>query len=227
MFKILVADDENIILEPICDYLSAKDFEVSGAHNGREAVELAENGDYDLIILDIMMPEIDGLEACRQIKAFTDTPVLFLSALGEEHDFLNGYKNGCDDYIVKPFPLSVLYRKCQSIIRRCKNINDDYRITVGNVTFDMNSHRVFCSGGEVKLSSRDYQILSYLLQNRNIVLSRERILTKIWGYDFEGDMRVVDTHIKRIRASLGEDGAIIKTVFGVGYMIEEESNEQD
>lgn len=227
MFKILVADDEDTILEPICDYMTAKGFKVSSAHTGKEAVKLSENGNYDLIILDVMMPETDGLEACRQIKAFTDTPVLFLSALGEECDFLKGYKNGCDDYIVKPFPLSVLHQKCLSIIKRCKNLNDDNKIIIGNVMLDMNSQRVFASGSEVKLSSRDYQIICCLMQNRNIVLSRELILTRIWGYDFEGDTRVVDTHIKRIRASLGQEAKIIKTIFGVGYMIEERSNEQD
>lgn len=226
MYKILIADDEDIILEPISDYLTAKGFEVRSAHNGKEAVELAEDCNFDLIILDIMMPEIDGIEACRQIRTFTDAPVLFLSALGEEHDLLNGYKSGCDDYIVKPFPLSVLYQKCLSMIKRYRHLSADNKITVGSVTVDMTLHRVFSLGREVKLSSRDYELLCYLMQNKNIVLSRELILTRIWGYDFDGDTRVVDTHIKRIRASLGVGAGIIKTVFGVGYVIEEISDEQ-
>ncbi len=227
MYRILIADDEDIILEPICDYLSAKGFIVSSAHSGKEAVELAESCNYDLIILDIMMPEIDGIEACRQIRAFTDAPVLFLSALGEEHDLLKGYKSGCDDYIVKPFPLSVLYQKCLSMIKRYRRISDDNKISIGSVTIDLTAHRVFCYDREVKLSSRDYDLLSYLMENKNIVLSRELILTRIWGYDFEGDTRVVDTHIKRIRASLGDGAKIIKTIFGVGYMTEEVSDEQN
>lgn len=226
MYRILIADDEDIILEPVCDYLSAKGFNTSSVHSGKEAVELAESNNYDLIILDVMMPEMDGIEACRQIRAFTDAPILFLSALGEEHDLLKGYKSGCDDYIVKPFPLSVLYQKCLSMIKRYKRLSDDNKITVGSVTIDVTAHRVFCHEREVKLSSRDYGLLCYLMENRNIVLSRELILTRIWGYDFEGDTRVVDTHIKRIRASLGDGAEIIKTIFGVGYRIEEVQNEQ-
>ncbi len=222
MLRILIADDENIILEPINDYFVSKGLSTVCAKNGKEALELAENSDFDLIILDIMMPVMDGLEACRQIRKFTDVPILFLSALGEEQDLLSGYKNGCDDYIVKPFPLSVLYEKVLSMIKRYKKINADNRITAGGVSLDLIAGKVFVKDTEIKLGSRDFRLLSYLIENKGILLSRELILTKIWGYDYEGDIRVVDTHIKRIRQKLGNDAGIIKTVFGVGYTVEEE-----
>lgn len=222
MLRILIADDENIILEPINDYFVSKGLSAVCAKNGQEALELAENSDFDLIILDVMMPVTDGLEACRQIRKFTDVPILFLSALGEEQDLLSGYKNGCDDYIVKPFPLSVLYEKVLSMIKRYKKINTDNRITAGGVSLDLIAGKVFVKDTEIKLGSRDFRLLSYLIENKGILLSRELILTKIWGYDYDGDIRVVDTHIKRIRQKLGNDAGIIKTVFGVGYTIEEE-----
>lgn len=221
MFRILIADDENIILEPINDYFVSKGLSTVCAKNGKEALELAENSDFDLIILDIMMPVMDGLEACSAIRKFTDVPILFLSALGEEQNLLDGYKNGCDDYIVKPFPLSVLYEKVLSMIKRYKKINADNIIKAGNVFVDLLANKVFVSNTEIRLCSRDFQLLSYLIENKGILLNRELILTKIWGYDYDGDIRVVDTHIKRIRKKLGKDSCIIKTVFGVGYTVEE------
>lgn len=219
MIKVLIADDENIILEPICDYLTAKGIAVTSVQNGCDALKRCESQEFDLIILDVMMPGMDGIDACRKIREFSDTPILFLSALGEEEDFLKAYRSGCDDYIVKPFPLSVLYEKVLSMIKRYRSNRTD-KICVGNITIDLTSHRIYSGCDEIRLSKRDYDLLSYLFENKNIILSREIILTRIWGYDYDGDIRVVDTHIKRIRKALG-DNDVIKTVFGVGYTVEE------
>lgn len=221
MFKILIADDEKSILEPISDYLTAKGITVLMAEDGQTAVEICESNHLDLIILDVMMPVMNGLEACKEIRKTKDIPILFLSALGEEQDFLSAYRNGCDDYIVKPFPLSVLYEKMLTLIKRYRRINDENKISAGNIVIDLIAHKVYAKGEKVNLSSKDYDLLLYLIENKNIILSREMILTRIWGYDYDGDVRVVDTHIKRIRKALGAGSSVIKTIFGVGYSVEE------
>ena len=221
MFKILFADDEAKIRETVNDYFTAKGAEVHLAENGGQAVEMVEENEYDLIILDVMMPVLNGLEACRRIRKITKAPVLFLSALGEERDLLGGYSSGADDYIVKPFPLSVLFEKSQRMIRRYRGLTDENLIISGEITLDKNRFKVFAGGKEITLSSKDFQLLEYLMSNKNIVLSRQIILSRVWGYDFEGDDRVVDTHIKIIRKALGEKACAIKTVVNVGYKFEE------
>lgn len=220
MYKILFADDEIKIRETIKDYFSAKGIPVSLASNGREAVAVAEAENFDLIILDVMMPVKNGIEACREIRKNCNTPVIFLSALGEEQDLLSGYGCGADDYIVKPFPLSVLYEKSVAIIKRSKGIDRENRITLSGITLDKNKVRVYADGKEIALASKDFQLLEYLMSNKNIVLSRSLILSRIWGYDFDGDDRVVDTHIKTIRKALGSSADCIKTVVGSGYCFE-------
>lgn len=221
MFKILFADDEAKIRETVNDYFTAKGVEVHLAEDGGRAVEMVEENEYDLIILDVMMPVLNGLEACRRIRKITKAPVLFLSALGEERDLLGGYSSGADDYIVKPFPLSVLFEKSQRMIRRYRGLTDENLIISGEITLDKNRFKVFADGKEITLSSKDFQLLEYLMSNKNIVLSRQIILSRVWGYDFEGDDRVVDTHIKIIRKALGEKACAIKTVVNVGYKFEE------
>ena len=219
MFKILFADDEAKIRETVNDYFTAKGVEVHLAEDGGKAVELVEENEYDLIILDVMMPVLNGLEACRRISKITKAPILFLSALGEERDLLGGYSSGADDYIVKPFPLSVLFEKSQRMIRRYRGLTDENLIISGEITLDKNRFKVFAGGKEITLSSKDFQLLEYLMTNKN--LSRQIILSRVWGYDFEGDDRVVDTHIKIIRKALGEKACAIKTVVNVGYKFEE------
>ena len=221
MYKILAADDEAKIREAIYDYLTAKGFDVTLASNGEKAVCAAEKENFDLIILDVMMPVKDGLQACREIRGFSKTPILFLSALGEESDFLKGYKSGGDDYIVKPFPLSVLQEKCNAMIRRFNGVGENNQLTLSGITVDFNCVKVFSNGVQTDISGKDFKLLSYLMQNKGTVISREKILDYLWGYDFDGDLRVVDTHIKRIRRSLGENAGCIKTVFNSGYCFEE------
>ncbi|WP_297131120.1 response regulator transcription factor [uncultured Eubacterium sp.] len=220
MYRVLVADDEKAIRESISDYLRAKGFSVAVACDGKETVEKTKSDSFDLLILDVRMPNIDGLNACKLIREFSLVPILFLSAYGEEDDFLNAYKVGCDDYIVKPFPLSVLVEKCNAMIKRNKSIDTEI-ITVGSISIDAERRKVFTPESVVNLSNVDFELLLYLCRNKGIALNRDIILTRVWGYDFDGDARVVDTHIKRIRKALGRHSAQIKTISGVGYSVEE------
>ena len=221
MFSVLVADDEKAIRESIKDYLEAKGYSVKTATDGESALELFYENSFDLVIRDVMMPKVAGFDACRAVRRASNLPVLFLTAKGQEADFLKGFECGCDDYVVKPFPLSVLYEKCNSLIKRYKGIDSANWLKVSGVALDLSCKRAYVGENEIKLSSKDFKILCYLMENKNIVLNRELILTFAWGYDFDGDDRVVDTHIKRIRKALGEKAECIKTIINTGYSFRE------
>ncbi len=221
MYKILVVDDEIKIRETIKDYFNAKGVTVKLAKDGEEACEKADSEEFDLIILDVLMPKKDGIDTCKEIREKSNVPILFLSALGEENDFLKAYSSGADDYIVKPFPLSVLYQKCLAMLARSKGTNTNHILSVSGVTIDFLKRKVFVDEKEVIISGKDYELLRYLMENKNIVLEREKILLRVWGWDYEGDTRVVDTRIKRIRKALGDKSKVIKTVVNVGYCYEE------
>lgn len=222
MYKILLADDDFNIREPFTDYLTAKGYSVVTAKDGAEAVKQAEKEAFDLILLDVLMPLKNGLEACREIREFTDVPVLFLSALGQEEDLLKGYKHGADDYMVKPFPLSVLCEKINTVIRRNKGLKQDDSIEASGVRLDLKTRTVTVGEREIHLPLKDFNLLLLLMQNRGTVLSRDIIISKIWGWDFDGDSRTVDTHIKRIRKALREKAHLINTVSGIGYSFKKE-----
>ena len=222
MYKILIADDEIKIRETLKDYLTAKDFSVTLAKDGESAVYSAEGESFDLIILDVMMPKKDGLTACKEIREFTDIPILFLSALGEEENLLKGYRFGGDDYIVKPFPLSVLCEKITAMIKRHKGVGADHSISESGIKLSLKTRQAFCDGKEINLPPKDFELLLLLMQNKGAVLSRDIILNKIWGYDFDGDNRTVDTHIKRIRKALGDKAGLIVTKSGLGYSFKKE-----
>lgn len=222
MIKLLICDDELKIRETLCDYLTAKGFYAVTAENGKVALEMVEEETFDLIILDVLMPVMDGLTACREIRKITDTPVLFLSALGEEEDLLKGYRYGADDYIIKPFPLSVLKEKITATVNRHKGINTSNRITASGITLDYGTRKVFYGEKEIYLPTKDFNLLALLMENKGNILSREVILRKVWGYDFDGDERVVDTHIKRLRKALREYASPITTVIGAGYCFKKE-----
>ena len=222
MYKILIADDEIKIRETLKDYLTAKGFSVTLAKDGESAVYSAESESFDLIILDVMMPKKDGLTACKEIREFTDIPILFLSALGEEENLLKGYRFGGDDYIVKPFPLSVLCEKITAMIKRHKGVGADHSISESGIMLSLKTRQAFCDGKEISLSPKDFELLLLLMQNKGAVLSRDIILNKIWGYDFDGDNRTVDTHIKRIRKALGDKASLIVTKSGLGYSFKKE-----
>lgn len=221
MYKLLFADDDCIISETVNTYFSANGFEVTSAKNGREAAELAAVHEYDLIILDVMMPGLDGTSACREIRKNSNTPILFMSALGEERDLLRGYSAGADDYIVKPFPLSVLLEKCLAVIRRNTGADSRDIIKIGEITLDSRKRKAFAAGNKLSLSVKDFEILQYLMSKKGVILSRSLILSRVWGYDLDVDDRVVDTHIKNIRKALGEYSDYIKTFSGMGYTFEE------
>ncbi len=222
MLKLLVCDDEIKIRTTLFDWFTAKGFSVTLAQNGKEAIEKAEENDFDIIILDVLMPVTDGLTACREIRNFSDTPVIFLSALGEEEDLLKGYKLGGDDYIIKPFPLSVLTEKIITTVNRHKGINPQKHLTIRGITLDYGTRKVYCGEKEIIFAAKDFELLALLMENKGNVLSREVILRKIWGYTYDGDERVVDTHIKRIRKALREYAGCIKTVIGAGYAFKKE-----
>lgn len=222
MFSVLFAEDENQLRETVSEYLTAKNITVYSAKNGSEAVDMFYDHQPDLIILDIMMPVINGFEVCKIIRRKNkNVPVIFLTAMSQEQDLLKGYNLGCDDYIVKPFPLSVLYEKCVNIIKRARGIDRDNSLTVSGIRLDLNTYKAYDGDTELNLANKDFNLLWYLMENKNIVLNRELILTHLWGYDFDGDDRVVDTHIKTLRKALGEKGSLIKTVINVGYSFKE------
>ena len=222
MFSILFAEDDDQLRKTIVDYLRAKGIKVLPARNGSEAVDSFYDNDPDLIVLDVMMPIMNGTEVCRIIRRRNKTvPILFLTAMSQERDYLNGFKCGCDDYIVKPFPLSVLYEKCMNLIKRSKKIDSDNSLTVSGIRLDFNTYKAYADDTEIPLSGKDFKLLWYLMENKNIVLNRELILTHLWGYDFDCDTRVVDTHIKNLRKALGEKSSLIRTVVNIGYSFQE------
>lgn len=222
MFSVLFAEDDDQLRNTIAEYLKAKGLNVLPARNGSEAVDRFYDNDTDLIILDIMMPVMNGMEVCKIIRRKNKTiPILFLTAMSQESDYLNGFKCGCDDYIVKPFPLSVLYEKCMNLIKRAKGIDSDNSLIVSGVRLDFNTYKAYVDEREIPLSGKDFNLLWYLMENKNIVLNRELILTHLWGYDFDGDTRVVDTHIKNLRKALGEKSSLVRTVVNIGYSFQE------
>ncbi len=216
--KILVVDDESLIREVVKEYLQLDGFLVDEAEDGNKAVELALQNEYNLIIMDIMMPKKDGYQAVREIKAVKDVPVLMLSARGEEFDKLIGFDLGIDDYVTKPFSPKELVARVKAIIKR--NEKSGMKLEFGGLVLDDKAHEVTIDGKAVNLTPKEYDLLKYFVSNNHIALSREQLLTNIWGYDFYGDDRTVDTHVKTLRHQLGKYGNYIKTVRKVGYKFE-------
>lgn len=220
-YRILIVEDEVRLLEVLCDYFYSKGDLPTAARNGAEALERIEESEFDAVLLDIMMPEIDGLSVCRTVRRSNDVPIIFLTALSDEEDKLTGYEIGADDYVTKPFAMSVLYAKTMALIRRNRrSVLTGNRMEAGGIAVDCAAHRVFAGRREVELTPKEYALLSCLMRNRNLVMSREQLLVKCWGYDYEGEARAVDTHIRRLREKLGEHAACIKTVIKAGYRLE-------
>ena len=219
--RILIAEDEPRLLEIICDYFSSRGDCPIPAKNGLEALELAESTEVDGVLLDIMMPGLDGLSVCRALRKKSDVPIIFLTALSDEEDKLLGYELGADDYVTKPFSLAVLYAKITALINRSRgNVLTGDQLTVGDIRIVLSSQKVFVEGTEINVTPKEYSLLLCLMRNRNTVLSREQLLVKCWGYDYEGEARAVDTHIRRLRDKLGEAAGQIKTVYKSGYKME-------
>lgn len=225
MRKILIADDEDKIREVIREYVEFEGYETDEAADGMEAVEKCRKGGYDAVVLDVMMPKLDGFSACKEIKKTSDVPVLMLSARGEEYDKLFGFEMGIDDYVVKPFsPKEVMARLNVLITRNSKEsgTGDENVLKFGGLEINMSARNVRVDGHKAEMTPKEYDLLFYLVRNRNIALSREKILTEVWGYDFYGDDRTVDTHIKMLRNSLGDYRNYIVTLRGMGYKFEVE-----
>ena len=224
MAKILIVDDEARIREVIREYAQFNKYETDEAEDGMQAVAKCLNNDYDLIIMDIMMPRLDGYSACKEIKKEKDIPVIMLSARGEEYDKLFGFELGIDDYVVKPFsPKELMARVAAVLARKARAEGGTKQTTLvsGGLEVNTESRTVTVDGEKVDCTLKEYEILAYLMQNRNIALSRDRMLQDIWGYDFFGDDRTIDTHIKNLRGRLGAYRDKITTVRGIGYKFED------
>ena len=224
MYKILVVDDEPKIREVIREYAEFSGYEVVEAEDGMSAIGLCKLNDYDLIIMDVMMPKLDGFSACKEIKKIKDVPVIMLSARGEEYDKLFGFELGVDDYIVKPFSPKELMARINAVLSRFKAASHSNQTTLKFDGLEINipARTVSVYGKKVELTPTEYDLLFYLVENKNIALSRDKLLSDIWGYDFFGDDRTIDTHIKNLRNSLGPYRDYIVTLRGVGYKFEYE-----
>ncbi len=222
MVHILVVDDEEQIRNIIKKYAAFEGYQVSEAVDGMEAVEICKQKKFDLIIMDVMMPELDGFSACREIRKTSDTPVLMLSARGEEYDRIHGFEIGVHVYVLKPFSPRELMMRVQAILKRSRPAAENNRevYQFEGLTVDMTGRIVTVDGQKAELSPKEYDLLFYLVRNRGIALSRETLITNVWGYDFYGDDRTLDTHIKLLRKSLGVYSKFIVTLRGVGYRFE-------
>ncbi len=229
MYNILVVDDEARIRSIIKKYAEFDGHNVTEAGDGMDAVMLCKTQNFDIIIMDIMMPELDGFSACRKIREFSQAPIIMLSARGEEYDKINGFSLGIDDYVVKPFSPKELMLRIDAVMKRTirssimqeKSQNTVVELENGALKADITARLVYIDGKRVDMSPKEYDLFFYLLANRNIALSREKLLTEVWGYDFFGDARTLDTHIKLLRKTLGRFSSCIVTLRGVGYRFEE------
>ncbi len=224
MYKILVVDDEAGIREIIKKYAVFEGHQVTEAKDGMEAVNICREKEFDIIIMDIMMPELDGFSACKEIRKTNKTPVLMLSARGEEYDKIHGFELGIDDYVVKPFSPKELMMRVSAIMKRSTGggVEEAKKeiVSFEGLTVDFTGRLVYINGSKIDMSPKEYDLLFYLVKNRGIALTREKLITDVWGYDFFGDDRTLDTHIKLLRKSLGDYNKFIVTLRGVGYRFE-------
>lgn len=218
--KVMVVDDESRMRKLVKDFLEKKGFEVIEAENGEEAVDLFfEKNDIALIILDVMMPKMDGWQVCREIRQYSKVPIIMLTAKSDEKDELLGFELGIDEYISKPFSPKILVARVEAILRRTNNMGDE-SVEIGGISINKTAHEVMVDGKVIELSYKEFELLSYFLTNEGVALSRERILNNVWNYDYFGDARTIDTHVKKLRSKLGTKGDCIKTIWGMGYKFE-------
>ena len=229
MYRVLVVDDEARIRSIIKKYAEFEGYSVTEAADGMEAVHLCRNAEFDIVIMDIMMPELDGFSACREIRKNSAIPIIMLSARGEEYDRINGFELGIDDYVIKPFSPKELMLRIEAVMKRVrKNYSDNSKkkdnvvvsIDNGGLRADLTARLVFIDGERIEMSPKEYDLFFYMLENKNVALSREKLISDVWGYDFFGDVRTLDTHIKLLRKSLGRYAGLIVTLRGVGYRFE-------
>ena len=219
--KILVVDDESRMRKLVKDFLVKSGYQVLEAENGEEALDIffAQN-DIALVILDVMMPKMDGWEVCREIRGVSKVPIIMLTAKSDERDELLGFELGVDEYISKPFSPKILVARAGAILRRTAQASAETKLSLGGITVDKSAHIVTIDGREVDLSFKEFELLVYFMENRGIALSREKILNSVWNYDYFGDARTIDTHVKKLRSKLGSKGEMIKTIWGLGYKLE-------
>ncbi len=219
--KILVCDDEMRMRKLVKDFLVKKDYEVLEAADGNEAIDVFyDNPDISLVLLDVMMPHRDGWQVCREIRSNSKVPVVMLTARSEEHDELLGYELGVDDYITKPFSPKILVARVEAILRRSMPETYEENVEINGILIDKLAHIVTVDGNPIELSFKEFELLTYFFENEGIALSREQILNHVWNYDYYGDARTIDTHVKKLRSKLGDKGDMIKTIWGMGYKLE-------
>ena len=224
MYKILLVEDDKNISEMLCDYFTEKSSNkilIDVADNGKKGADMAYEITYDLLLLDIMLPQLDGFEICKEVRRFSDVPIMFITARCAQEDILTGYALGCDDYIVKPFSLPVFYNKVNALIKRSKGLVRSPLLKSGSLSLNPNNGIVVSDEKEINLPAKEYSILKALLENKGCVVSRDALIKTAWGYDSEVDERALDTHIKNLRKALGDNSKMIKTVVKRGYRIGE------
>lgn len=217
--KILIVDDDKNICELLRLYLQKEGYETALAFDGEAAVAAYETEKPALVLLDVMMPKMDGWEVCRTIRKYSQVPIIMLTARGEEQDELQGFSLGVDEYISKPFSPKILVARVEAILRRSSTMSQEV-IDVGGIHIDKSAHQVLVDGKNVDLSYKEFELITYFAENQGIALSREKILNNVWNYDYFGDARTIDTHVKKLRSKLGDKGDYIKTIWGMGYKFE-------
>ncbi|MBD5502168.1 MAG: response regulator transcription factor [Lachnospiraceae bacterium] len=216
--KILVVDDEARMRKLVKDFLSKSGYEVIEAGDGKAALDIFyEQQDIALIILDVMMPNMDGWQTCREIREYSKVPVIMLTAKSDEKDELLGFQLGVDEYISKPFSPKILVARVEAILRRTNQLGGEEKLQAGGIVIDKIAHSVAIDGEIIELSYKEFELLTYFLENEGIALSREKILNHVWNYDYFGDARTIDTHVKKLRSKMGSKGELIKTIWGMGY----------
>lgn len=218
--KILVVDDESRMRKLVRDFLTKSGFLVVEAANGDEALDIFfSDKDISLVILDVMMPKLDGWQVCREIRTKSKVPIIMLTAKSDERDELLGFDLGVDEYITKPFSPKILVARVEAILRR-SGLTDEESIVAGGIKIDKSAHTVFIDGVQVDMSVKEYELLNYFMINKGVALSRDKILNNVWNYDYFGDARTIDTHVKKLRSKMGDKGDYIKTIWGFGYKFE-------
>ncbi len=221
--KILVVDDESRMRKLLKDFLEREGYRVIEAADGLEAMErFYEDKEIALLILDVMMPKMDGWQVCREVRQSSKVPIIMLTARSEERDELQGFELGVDEYIAKPFSPKILVARAEAVLRRAHALDAEQTLNAGGISVDKSAHQVKIDGTETELSYKEFELLTYFIENQGIALSREKILNNVWNYDYFGDARTIDTHVKKLRNKLGDKGNYIKTIWGMGYKFEVE-----
>lgn len=221
--KVLVVDDESRMRKLVKDFLLKSNYDVIEAEDGIQAVDIfLAQKDIALIVLDVMMPKMDGFQVCREIREYSKVPIIMLTAKGDERDELQGFELGVDEYISKPFSPKILVARIEAILRRTSQDTHDKTMKVGGIEVNKDAHMVKIDGRDIELSYKEFELLTYFMENKGIALSREKILNHVWNYDYFGDARTIDTHVKKLRSKMGEKGEMIKTIWGMGYKLEED-----